>query len=271
MALGDQLRADDDVELALGNRRELEAHARDPADHVAGKGGRARIGEAGRHLLRQPLDPGPDRRQAFRVAAVGTRFRPLLEMAAVVAHQHAAKAVLHQPRRAVGTLEAVAAGAAERQRCVATPIEEEEHLLLVGKRLADRLHQRRRQEPAALGLMLAEVDRVDLGQRRRQVPFGERDAPVAPGVGVDAALDRWRRRRQHHRKAGEVAAHHRHVAGGVEHALLLLVGEVVLLVDDDQAEVLERQEQRRPGPDHHLRGALGDAAPYPFAPARRHV
>ncbi len=68
-----------------------------------------------------------------------------------------------------------------------------------------------------------------------------------------------------------MAAHHRHVARGIEDAILLLVGEVVLLIDDDEAEFAERQEQRGARADDGAHRSVGDAAPHPRAPARRHV
>ena len=117
--------------------------------------------EARRDLLRQPLDAGADGHQALGVAAAGAGFRPLLRMAAMVAEQHAAEAVLDQPGRAVGALEAVAAGAAERQRRIAAPVEEQQRLFVPLERLGDRLDQRRRQEAAALRLVVAQVDRLD--------------------------------------------------------------------------------------------------------------
>ena len=95
-----------------------------------------------------------------------------LEVAAMVAKQDAAEAVFHQPGRAVGALEAVAAGPAERQRRIAPAVEEEERLLALGQRLADGGDQRRREVPAALGRVLAEVDRRDSGSARRGVRSG---------------------------------------------------------------------------------------------------
>ena len=55
-------------------------------------------------------------------------------MAAVVAHEDAAKPVLDQPGRAVGTFEAEAAFAAEGHRRIAAAIEEEESLLAAPER-----------------------------------------------------------------------------------------------------------------------------------------
>ena len=47
----------------------------------------------------------------------------------MVTFQPAAEAVLHQPGRAIRTLEAEAAFAAERHRGIAPPIEEQQSLL----------------------------------------------------------------------------------------------------------------------------------------------
>ena len=73
--------------------------------------------------------PGPTGVRLSGVAAVRAGLGPRLEVAAVVAHQHAAEAVLDQPGRAVGALEAVAAGPAQRQRRIAAPVEEQQRLL----------------------------------------------------------------------------------------------------------------------------------------------
>ena len=125
-------------------------------------------GEARGDLLAEPLDARPDGDEALRVAAVRAVVRPLLGVAAMVAEEHAAEAVLDQPGRAVGALEAMAAGPAERERGIAPPVEEEERLLSLGQRLRDRGDQRRRQIATAVGRVLPHVDRRDLGKLRRR-------------------------------------------------------------------------------------------------------
>src|SRR3546814_13152255 len=70
-------------------------------------------------------------------------------MAAVVALQAAGQAVLDQPGGAVGALQTMAAGAAERERGVAAPVEKQQNLLAGNQGLADGLAQRRRQPAGA--------------------------------------------------------------------------------------------------------------------------
>ena len=70
VALGDELGADDDVDLAFLDRRQFLAQTLHPADDVARHQDRARVREARGHLLAEPLDAWPDRDQALRVAAV---------------------------------------------------------------------------------------------------------------------------------------------------------------------------------------------------------
>ena len=205
-------------------------------------------------------------RAAFR-AGVG----PLLVMAAMVADELAAEAVLDQPARAVRALEAVAADAAERQRRIAAPVEEQQRLLAALEIVLHMAEQHRRQEAAARRRRPAHVDRADGRHRRVGKARRQRDASVAALLCVDAAFDRRRRRGEHDREAADAGAHHRHVAGIVEDAVLLLVGGVVLLVDDDQAELPERQEQRRARAGHDPHAAFGDLPPDALAHARRHV
>src|SRR5207344_269363 len=133
-----------------------------------------------------------DRRQAVGRGAIRTGSRPPLAMAAVVAEEDAAETMLDQPGRAVRALEAMPAGAAERQRRVTAPVQKEERLLLVGKRLPGRGNQRRRQEAAALRRFGAKVDGADGREDRGGVAVAEDEAPIAPGVGVDARFDRRR-------------------------------------------------------------------------------
>ena len=78
-----------------------------------------------------------------------------------------AKAVLHQPGRAVGALEAMAAGAAERQRRVAAPVEEQQRLL------AGRQRRRPWRRPASATATVPrgsasrlQIDRADVGHCR---------------------------------------------------------------------------------------------------------
>ena len=136
VALGDKLGADDDVGLALGDRLELEPQPPDAAQHVRGKHDGARVGKMPDHLLGDPLDARTAGDEMVERAAFRTGVGAVLAVAAMVADQLAAEAVLDQPARAVRALEAMAAGAAKRQRRIAAPVEEQQRLLAAFKVLA---------------------------------------------------------------------------------------------------------------------------------------
>ena len=79
--------------------------------------------------------PGP---QAVRLSAswqFGQSFGRALDMAAMMADERRAEAVLDQPCGAIGAFEAMPAGPAQRQRRIAAPVEEEERLLAAAPRL----------------------------------------------------------------------------------------------------------------------------------------
>ena len=84
--------------------------------------------------------------------------RPLL-VPAMVAHQHAAEAVLDQPGRAIRALVLVAAGLAQRQRRIAAAVEEQQRLLAAIERREDLARQPRRDPLPLFRRLLAHVDR----------------------------------------------------------------------------------------------------------------
>ncbi|MCY1558592.1 hypothetical protein D9M68_955410 [compost metagenome] len=124
VALGHQLGADDEVELAALDFRESLAQL-GVAAHVRREDYAPRIGEAGGRFFGDAFDAGADRGQAIGVATGATGFGRAHFMAAMVAHQNAAEAVLHHPGRTIGTLILMAAGAAQGQRGIAAPVEEQ--------------------------------------------------------------------------------------------------------------------------------------------------
>ena len=212
--------------------------------------------------------PGPHRHQ-LRALADRAALRATLLMAAMVAHQSVAEAVLDQPGRAIRALETMAAGPAQGKRRVAAAIEEEQRLLAALDRVADGLLQRWRDEAAARRRIAAQVQRGDRGQRPCRVAAGEQQVRVAALARVHLRLERGGCGGEHDSRLLDPAAHHRHVAGVVGDAILLLVGGLVLLIDDDDREVFERQEQRRAGADHHLRLARRHGVPDERAAPRR--
>ena len=125
VALGDELRADDDVDAALRDLGKLAAHGLDRGDEIARQHHGARLREQRGRFFLQALDAGPDRDQRFLRRTVRTDMRARHREAAMVTDQPLAKAMIDQPGIADGAGEAVAAGAAQRQRRIAAAIEEQ--------------------------------------------------------------------------------------------------------------------------------------------------
>jgi hypothetical protein len=136
MALGDELRADQHVIGAARRLLQLMAQMVEPAGKIRGQHQQPRLWEQSLRLLGEPFDAGSAGGQAVGLLAGRTEIGALFDMAAMVAHKSAAKAVLDEPGRAIGTLEAMPASAAQGQRRIAAAIEEEQRLLAVRQRLA---------------------------------------------------------------------------------------------------------------------------------------
>ena len=77
-------------------------------------------------------------------------------------HQPLAKAVIDQPGVADVAGEAVAAGAAQRERRIAAAIEEQQRLLAALDRMQHGFGETRRDEAAALRALDTQVDRLDM-------------------------------------------------------------------------------------------------------------
>src|ERR1700722_10174135 len=105
-------------------------------------------------------------------------------MAAMMADELSAEAMLDQPRRAIGTLEAMAAGATERQRRIAAPGEEEQGLLALPSRRPDRGDQTRRKPAPARRALAAQVDRLEIGHLARAEARGKLQPAVPALLGV---------------------------------------------------------------------------------------
>ena len=125
MPLGDELRADDDVEVAFGDVVELLAQPFDRLHEIARQHQHARLRETA------PRPPPPAVRRRARPArseSVGLAFRALRRRrhreAAMMADELAPEAMIDQPGIAIRTWQAEAAGAAKRQRRIAAAIEE---------------------------------------------------------------------------------------------------------------------------------------------------
>ncbi len=149
MALGDELRADDDVEAALRHIVELLPQPLHGVDQIARQDQDARAGKQLGRLLLQPLDAGADRDEAALRLALRALLRRRHRVAAMVANQPPLEAVIDQPGVAVRARHAVAAGVAQRQRREAAAVEEQQRLLAALERDLHRFGQSRRDEASA--------------------------------------------------------------------------------------------------------------------------
>ena len=183
MPLGDQLRADDDVDAAFGDLVQFAAHDLERGDQVARQHHGARLRKQRGDLFLQPLDARADGDQRLLGLTLRTGMRPRHREAAVMTDQPLAKAVIDQPRIADVAGKAVTAGAAQRQRRIAAPIEEQQRLLAPLDRLQDRFLEPRRDELAALRPLDAQVDRLDL---RHVLPAEALTAARCAGSGHGA-------------------------------------------------------------------------------------
>ena len=223
----------------------------------AGAGG----GELGEHLFGDALDARPAGDECARVAALGTGGGRAAFVAAVVADQPSAIAMLDQPRGASRAAQLVTACLAERERCKAAAVQEQERLLALGQGLGDGRAERGREILSCLCLFLAHVDQRGLGQPRGPVAFGQAQPGVAALPGVDPGLERGRGRAQNHGTGFHAGANHRHVAGVVDDALVLLEGGVVFLVHHDETQLSEREEKGRACANDHAHVTGCHAAP----------
>src|SRR5262249_61735641 len=113
---------------------------------------------------------------------------------------------------------------AERQRRIATAIEEQQRLFATFECVAHSLRQTRRNEAAARRPFSAQINRLDGRKRAAAETFRKMHARIAAAAGIDFGLDRRRRRHEHERDVGVPRPYGPHVAGGVARAILLLLG-----------------------------------------------
>ena len=141
-----------------------------------------------RDFFRQPLDAGTAGRQRIDIVAFRAMLRHALDMTALMADQRAAEAMFDEPGGAIRALETVAAGAAERQRRIAAPVEKKQRLFAGGQRLAHSRDERRRNPVAARRRLPAQIDSGDRRQLRAAKARGEPQMLVAALFGIDARI-----------------------------------------------------------------------------------
>lgn len=128
MALGHELGSDHQIILALGHVP-YDIAQENTAGEVAGENGKARFGKSLCGFFSKAFDARTAGHELVFDAALRAGLRRGFMMAAVVAHKLAAKAVLDQRGGAIRAIHAVAAGAADGNRRIATTIEKKQSLI----------------------------------------------------------------------------------------------------------------------------------------------
>src|SRR6516162_7017479 len=141
-AFRDDLSADDQVHFAVRNGMGRIGGRLGAGERVARHHQYPGVSEELACFLGDPFDPRPDGCQALLGAAGRTGGRKWLGVTAMMALELAARPVLDEPRGAVRALHTVPAMAAEGERSVAAPVQEQHRLLAPGECLPYRLDQR---------------------------------------------------------------------------------------------------------------------------------
>ena len=242
--LGYQLRADDHVHLACLDRSDELRRAAGRIERVGSGDKDTCLRQAFGHFVGDPFDPGAAGDEAVGFAAFGAGLGGGRLVPAMVAGEPVGEAVFDQPRAAIGALVAKAAIAAQRQRGIAAPVEEQQRLFAAFQPRLDPVDQPLRQPHALRRLFLGQVDRLYRGHLRPAVAARQVDLRIDPAFGHLQAFERGGGAGEHHGHLLEMPAHHRDVARIVAHALFLLEAGLMRFVDHDQAEPREGQEQR---------------------------
>ena len=232
MPFRDHLSAHEDAGLAGGHAAHHFLHVATPSDNVAiqSRESHARE-EGGQRLLNSlgALSDGLHGEAALRATRWQRRVSPT-----VMTPQPCRGAVHGQPRVAIPAGSDPPARRAKQSGCVATAIQEHEHLTVFTQMPLDRLNRRSRD--AGLHGARAQIDQTHawrLGLRR---PVLQRQTCVATTGDVVQRLERWCGRAQQHGHSGTLRAHDGQVPCRIPEASLMLFERgVVLFVDDYDA------------------------------------
>jgi len=160
--LGEHLRADEQPHLATRHAVERGLERAALAHGIAVDALERHVREQARECFLDALGALADRLRC--VAAGRAEFRDALLGATVVAVQAPVAPVHGEPCIAARAGRRPAAGRAEQRRCVATPVQVQQHLSAGIEVALDRQHGRRRD--ALRGGVPAQVDQVDRGRLR---------------------------------------------------------------------------------------------------------
>src|SRR5262249_1819832 len=190
VALGDNLGSDDDIDMAIRDGLELLAHALDVGYEIAGQDQQAGAGKQAGNLFLKPLHSWTAGDERLRRGAMRTGVGRRHRKAAVVADEPAPEATGDPPGAAVRAGKAVAPRAAQRQRGIAAPIEEQQRLLVVVERKPDVGGKPGRDEASARRSFAREIDGLDGRQALAAEPLRQMQPAIPPAPGIDLGLDR---------------------------------------------------------------------------------
>jgi hypothetical protein len=280
VALGDHLRADEQVDLAGVEACEQAFEIGSATNRVAVHAADARVGK----YLAQPFFALLRSRAkivkmlARALGAAGGHGAPVAAVVAFEALARVGNACVFCRRLVVGerdgailALQLFSAGAADDGEGVAAAVEQDERLLAPVQGSLRLLHKRPREELLLPRLLefAPHIDNLDFGQRAVHDAVAHLDARVFALRGVLPAFQRRRGRAQHHHRAFQLGPHHGHVAGVVARRLLLLVTLVVLLIHQDQTQIGRGGKDGRAGADDDGRVSAANAPPLVAALLRR--
>ena len=209
-------------------------------------------------FLFDALGAGAD--MLHRPAAIRTRLRRRLRIAAVVAHHPSVRGVVRQKHTAPRTLRHMAALRAQQLAAAAAAVEKKDALLARGEialqLLAQGAADGRRVPRAQLLAQIChhhawQTVRVKAPVKTQQLIF-----TVAREV---RRLDRRRRRAEQQPRTLLRAAVLRDVARVVKRRAAGFIGALLLLVEHDQPQLAQRREHRRARAEHDVRLAAADA------------
>ena len=266
MPLGEDLRADQQVDRTVADVAHQRFRSRRPADRVAGRHQHPGARQQAGNLFRQPLHARPARHEAVFRAALRAFAGQRPRVAAMMAFQPAGEPVFDQPGRALRAFQAQAAAAAQGERRIAPAVEIEQGLLPRRQRFRDCVDHAAGEPASARRSFRAQVEQFDRRHRGAAVAFRQDQARIAPPFDIGDGLQRRRRGGEHRGNLLERRADDRHVPGVIDHAVFLLEALVVFLVDDDQAELGHRQHEggARTDDDPGPAGCCGPPDPPPL-------
>ena len=178
MAFGDDLGADQNVDLALLHPRHQLPNRLWVVGGVGGENLNACIGEAFGGFGCNAFDAGSNRDQPIFGPTIWASIGLAHRKASEVTDQAVGIFMLNQPRFSIGCLHPMSALAAQNHRRITATVQEQQHLLALFQCLRHRLHQHRAQPLIALRRMVLQVDQTDIWQQRHAIAAGQEQSPA---------------------------------------------------------------------------------------------